>query len=83
MAMAMRDSDTLSKAAVTTSRGVSTVNKLKADGTTEKVTVVVKYLGENLYQILSGYVKDGDVLVYTNSTDWSSLVNMATGGRRL
>ena len=70
----------VAQAAVSTSRGVSSVNKLKADGSTEKVTVVVKYLGENLYQILSGDVKDGDVVVYSNTSDWSSLMNMATGG---
>lgn len=71
----------VAQAAVSTSRGVSRVTKLLPDGSTETVVVTVKYLGENLYQILAGDVKDGDVLVYNNSTDWSSLVNMATGGR--
>jgi len=67
----------VAQAAVTTSRGVSTVNKVMEDGTTKKVTVTVKYLGENLYQILGGDVKDGDVLEYSNSSDLSSLLNLA------
>ena len=67
----------VSQAAVSTSRGVSSVNKLLEDGTTQKVTVVVKYLGENLYQILSGDVKDGDVVVYSNSSEWSAVMNMS------
>ena len=67
----------VSQAAVSTSRGVSSVNKLLEDGTTQKVTVVVKYLGENLYQILSGDVKDGDIVVYSNSSEWSAVMNMS------
>ena len=70
----------VAQAAVTTSRGVSSVTKLLDDGSYQKVTVTVKYLGENLYQILGGDVKDGDVVVYSNSSDWSSLMGMAGGG---
>lgn len=57
----------VSQSAVKTSRGISTVTKLKDDGTTEKVQVVVKYLGENIYQIIDGDIKEGDTVVYTRS----------------
>ncbi|MBP5756987.1 MAG: efflux RND transporter periplasmic adaptor subunit [Spirochaetales bacterium] len=70
----------VAQAAVTTSRGVSSVTKVMDDGSYQKVNVTVKYLGENLYQILGGDVKDGDVVVYSNSSDWSSLMGMAGGG---
>ena len=70
----------VAQAAVTTSRGVSSVTKVMDDGSYQKVNVTVKYLGENLYQILGGDVKDGDVVVYSNSSDWSSLMSMAGGG---
>ncbi len=49
--------------AVTTSRGSSTVTKKLADGTTTKVPVTVKYLGEGMSQVLSGDIKVGDTLV--------------------
>ena len=55
----------VAQAAVTTSRGKSTVTKVLDDGTYETVDVTVKYLGENLYQILDGDVKAGDVLAYS------------------
>jgi len=57
----------VSQSAVTTKRGVSTVTKELEDGTLQTVTVQIKYLGENLYQILSGDVKDGDTVVYSRS----------------
>lgn len=57
----------VSQSAVKTSRGISTVTKLNEDGTTETVNVTVKYLGENLYQILDGDIKSGDTVVYTRS----------------
>jgi len=57
----------VSQSAVTTRRGVSTVTKENADGSLETVTIQVKYLGENLYQVLSGNLKDGDTVVYTRS----------------
>ena len=53
------------QSAVTTSNGVSTVVRLNADGTRETVVLQVKYLGENVYQVLSGDIKAGDTLVYT------------------
>lgn len=57
----------VSQSAVTTNRGSSSVTKLNEDGSTTKVSVIVKYLGENLYQIISGDVKDGDTVVYNRS----------------
>lgn len=68
----------VSQSAVTTRRGVSTVTKELSDGSTETVTVQVKYLGENLYQILSGDVKDGDTVVYSRSE--GGLAGLFTGG---
>jgi len=59
----------VSQSAVTTKRGQSSVQKLLSDGKIETVTVVVKYLGENLYQIVSGDVQDGDIVVYSRSED--------------
>lgn len=56
-------------AAVTTGRGgLTTVEKLNADGTTETVTVRVQYLGEGACQLLSGNLAEGDTLVYTRSS---------------
>lgn len=57
----------VSQSAVKTSRGASSVTKLNEDGTTVTVPVVVKYLGENLYQIVSGDIKDGDTVVYSRT----------------
>lgn len=57
----------VSQSAVTTNRGSSSVTKLNEDGSTQTVPVIVKYLGENLYQIVSGDVKDGDTVVYSRS----------------
>ena len=74
----------VSQSAVTTSRGVSYVTKLKEDGTTERVQIQVKYLGENLYQIVGGNVKDGDTVVYNRTgSGFESLINgMMAGGMR-
>lgn len=72
----------VAQAAITTSRGVSRATKLKEDGTTETVVVQVKYLGENLYQVLDG-LENGDTLVYSTSGGQSgleSLFNGMTGG---
>ncbi|MBQ3698156.1 MAG: efflux RND transporter periplasmic adaptor subunit [Spirochaetales bacterium] len=65
----------VAQAAVSTSRGVSSVTKLLDDGSFQKVTVTVKYLGENLYQIIDGDVKDGDVLVYNLMGSLESYIN--------
>ena len=53
------------QAAVTTGRGgLTTVQRLNDDGTTETVTVGVKYLGEGTCQLLAGSLQEGDILVY-------------------
>lgn len=53
------------QAAVTTGRGgLTTVQRLTDDGTTETVTVSVKYLGEGTCQLLAGSLQEGDILVY-------------------
>jgi multidrug efflux pump subunit AcrA (membrane-fusion protein) len=70
----------VSQSAVTTKRGVSTVTKELEDGSTQTVTVQVKYLGENLYQILSGDVKDGDTVIYTRSEGGIAGLMNAMGG---
>lgn len=68
------------QSAVTTSNGVSTVVRLNADGTRETVVVQVKYLGENVYQVLSGDIKAGDTLVYTpGSGSFGSFMSMMGG----
>ncbi|MCK9546897.1 MAG: efflux RND transporter periplasmic adaptor subunit [Sphaerochaeta sp.] len=53
----------LPQSAVTTSRGSSSVTKKLEDGTTARVPVTVKYLGEGMSQLLSGDIKAGDTLV--------------------
>ncbi len=54
------------QAAVTVGRGgAASVERKRADGTTETVSVRVKYLGEGLCQVLSSDLVPGDVLVYT------------------
>lgn len=57
----------ISQSAVTTRRGVSTVKKLMDDGSFKTVPIQVKYLGENLYQVVGGDVKDGDTVIYEKS----------------
>lgn len=69
------------QAAVTTGRGgLTTVDRLNADGTTETVPVSVKYLGEGYAQLLSGNLSVGDTLVYERSN--SSMGMMMGGGPR-
>ncbi|MCR4676079.1 MAG: efflux RND transporter periplasmic adaptor subunit [Sphaerochaetaceae bacterium] len=53
------------QSAVTERRGVYTVQKLNEDGSVETVTIQAKYLGENAYQVLSGNLKSGDIVVYS------------------
>ena len=45
---------------MTSSQGSSSVTKKLADGSTIRVPVTVKYLGEGMSQVLSGEVKAGD-----------------------
>ena len=65
----------VNQAAVSTSRGSSYVYKVAEDGTLQKVSVTVKYLGENLYQILDGDVKEGDVLAYNLTGSLENFIN--------
>ena len=65
----------ISQAAVSTYRGVSTVIKVLEDGTFEEVPVTVKYLGENLYQILDGDVQEGDVIAYNLTGSLENYIN--------
>ena len=54
--------------AITTTDGVSTVNKQTDDGI-EKVVVTTQYLSEGYVQILTGDVSEGDtLLIMKNST---------------
>lgn len=69
------------QAAVSMNRGgVTTVERKLASGGTETVQVQVQYLGENLVQILSENIKEGDVLVYHSRSNSSSMMRMM-GGR--
>lgn len=61
----------LPQSAVTSSRGSSSVLKRNADGSTTRVNVTVKYLGEGISQLLSGDLKAGDTVV-TRRTDTSN-----------
>lgn len=56
------------QSAVTTRRGTSTVEKKMPDGSTQTVTVTVKYLGEGLCQVLGGTLKVGDTVIVKKST---------------
>ncbi len=55
------------QSAVTTRRGVSTVEKKLPDGTTKTTTITVKYLGEGLCQVLTGDLKAGDIVMVKKS----------------
>lgn len=69
------------QAAVTTGRGgVTTVERKTADGSTESVTVRVKYLGEGYCQVLSGSLAEGDILVYEQSSSSSGMMFGGGGG---
>ena len=59
------------QSAVTTSRGSSSVLKRNEDGSTTRVPVTVKYLGEGISQLISGDIKVGDTVV-TRRTDTSN-----------
>ena len=71
------------QAAVSVGRGgVTTVERKLPDGNTETVQVQVQYLGENLVQILSSNIHEGDVLVYQTRSSMSSMMRMMGGGPR-
>ena len=65
----------VAQAAVSSDRDGSSVIKVLADGSYEKVPVTVKYVGENLYQIIDGDVEDGDVLVYNLTGSLANYIN--------
>ena len=65
--------------AITTTRGTSTVTKKLADGTTEKIVVTVKYLGEGISQLLSGDLKVGDTLIVRRTDTNASAFATMTG----
>ena len=65
---------------VSTERGGKTyVTVKKADGTTERRTVTVSYLGEGYSQVLSG-LEEGEVVVYTPSSSGSDFFSGLMGG---
>ncbi len=69
------------QAAVSVSRGgVTTVERKRSDGSVETVQVQVQYLGENLVQILSSNIEEGDVLVYQSVNTSNSALRMLSGG---
>ncbi len=65
--------------AITTSRGSSSVTKKLSDGSTVRVPVTVKYLGEGISQLLSGDLVAGDTVV-VRRTDTSNPFAAAMGG---
>lgn len=70
----------LPQSAVTTSRGSSSVTKKLADGSTVKVTVAVKYLGEGISQLLSGDLKVGDTVVIRRTDTTAGAFAAMSGG---
>ncbi len=71
------------QSAVTTRRGVSTVEKKMPDGSTRTTTVTIKYLGEGICQILGGDLKVGDTVVVRKSmlpSDTASSMMVSVGG---
>ena len=58
------------QAAITRQRGgIETVDVREADGTSRKEEIRTQYLGEGLAEVLSGNLKEGDILVYPSSED--------------
>lgn len=70
----------LPQSAITVTRGTSTVTKKLDDGTTQKVVVTVKYLGEGISQLLSGDLKVGDTLIVRRTDTSASAFTAMTGG---
>ena len=67
-------------AITTDSQGVSSVNKMGADGNPIKVNVKVKYLGEGMSELLSGGLKKGDTILLATSNGPSSGINFGVPG---
>lgn len=71
------------QSAVTTRRGISTVEKKLSDGTSQTVTITVKYLGEGICQVLGGDLKVGDTVLVRKSvlpSDAASSMMLSVGG---
>ncbi|MCI2128419.1 MAG: efflux RND transporter periplasmic adaptor subunit [Sphaerochaeta sp.] len=72
------------QAAISSTRGVTTVQKKQSDGTVSTVQVSVKYLGEGVSQLVSGDLAVGDTVLLTSSTTetktTTSLMGMSGGG---
>ncbi len=62
------------QAAVKTERGGATSVRRKTSTGEEKVNVSVKYLGENLVQIVSDNIKAGDILIYDAKSNSNSMM---------
>lgn len=73
----------LPQSAVTTTRGSSSVTRKNSDGTTTRVTVTVKYLGEGMSQLLSGDIKAGDTLVVRRTDTSNPFAAMSGGGPQM
>ena len=71
------------QSAITTTRGSSSVTKKNSDGTTTRVTVTVKYLGEGMSQLLSGDVKVGDTLIVRRTDTSNPFAAIAGGGPQM
>lgn len=70
----------LPQAAVTSTRGVTTVRKKNADGTISTVQVTVKYLGESISQLVSGDLKVGDTVLLNTSSAETTQTTVVMGG---
>lgn len=71
------------QSAITTRRGISTVEKKLSDGTSQTVTITVKYLGEGICQVLGGDLKVGDTVLVRKSvlpSDAASSMMLSVGG---
>ncbi|MGI5908819.1 MAG: efflux RND transporter periplasmic adaptor subunit [Sphaerochaetaceae bacterium] len=69
------------QAAVSSTRGVTTVQKKNDDGTYTTVQVSVKYLGEGVSQLVSGDLEVGDTVKLNNATTESTQTqSMGMGG---
>ena len=71
----------LPQSAVTTTRGSSTVTKKNQDGTSARVPVTVKYLGEGISQLLSGDLKVGDTLIIRRTDTSATGISMGGSGQ--
>ncbi|AEC02562.1 efflux RND transporter periplasmic adaptor subunit [Parasphaerochaeta coccoides] len=68
------------QAAITTTRGNSTVQKKLPNGTYETVPVTIKYLGEGVSQLLNGDLMPGDTILLKNTSNNSLFGSFGVGG---